>query len=181
MTRLTDRVSDASVRERTGRGWDEWFTLLDGEGPAARDHTAIARWLVDAQGLDNWSTQTVTVGYEQARGLREPGQDRDGTYTANTTRTIGVPVGRVFAAFADARLRRRWLPQRVAVRSATADKYFRADWGDGTRIDVGFAAKGSGRAQVAVAHQRIVSAEVAAEVKAAWTERLLALKKLLEG
>ncbi|MEU5943127.1 hypothetical protein ABZ807_29085 [Micromonospora sp. NPDC047548] len=30
----TDRISEALVRERTGRGWDEWFTLLDEWGEA---------------------------------------------------------------------------------------------------------------------------------------------------
>lgn len=26
------KVSDAAIRERTGRGWDEWFALLDARG-----------------------------------------------------------------------------------------------------------------------------------------------------
>ena len=31
-------TSDEAIRERTGRGWEEWFHLLDGWGAAVRSH-----------------------------------------------------------------------------------------------------------------------------------------------
>jgi hypothetical protein len=176
------KLSDASLRERTGRGWDAWFALLDAWGATGRTHTEVARWLVAEQQVDNWSAQSITVGYEQARGLRAPGQQSNGDFVASVTRTVAVPVDRLFGAFSDESLRDRWLPNgTLRVRTATAPKSFRADWADGTtRIAVGFTPKGAAKAQVAVAHEKLADAEAVAAMKAYWRERLTTLKQLLE-
>jgi len=36
-------TSDEAIRSRTGRGWEEWFNLLDEWGAPERSHTEIAR------------------------------------------------------------------------------------------------------------------------------------------
>lgn len=178
----TERISDALLGERTGRGWAHWFALLDDWGATGRTHTEIARWLVTTHEVPGWWAQTITVGYEQARGLRAPGQRRGGGFSASGSRTVAVPVRRLFDAFADDTLRRRWLPDAVSVRTATAPKTFRADWADGsTRIVVGFAAVGESKSRVAVQHEKLAGAEEAARLKAYWRERLAALKQLLES
>ncbi|SCG48031.1 hypothetical protein GA0070609_2011 [Micromonospora echinaurantiaca] len=178
----TERISDALLSERTGRAWAQWFALLDEWGGTGRTHTEIARWLVTTHEVPGWWAQTVTVGYEQARGLRAPGQRRGGGFSANGSRTVAVPVRRLFDAFADDALRRRWLPEDVRVRTATAPKSFRADWTDGSsRILVGFAAAGESKSRVAVQHEKLADAEQAARLKAYWRERLAALKQLLES
>jgi hypothetical protein len=177
------RRSDAPLRERTGRTWDEWFAILDAWGATAHNHTEIARWLVEEHGVDGWWAQTVTGGYEQERGIRVPGQRTDGYFSVSASRTVSVPVDRLFEAFVDAGLRERWLPDvDVRVRTATAPKSFRADWPDGsTRINVGFVPKDGAKAQVAVAHERIADEVEAARLKVYWRDRLTVLKGLLEG
>ncbi|MEH1102746.1 hypothetical protein [Micromonospora sp. CPCC 205561] len=179
----TGRISDALLRERTGRGWDGWFGLLDAWGATGRTHTEIARWLVAAHELPGWWAQTLTVGYEQTRGLRAPGQRRGGDFSAAGSRTVHVPVQRLFDAFADETLRRRWLPDAmVRVRTATAARTFRADWADGpTRLVVGFQGLGAAKSRVSVQHEKLTGPEQAARLKAYWRDRLAALKELLEG
>ena len=56
--------------ERTGRGWEEWFDLLDESGAAERSHREIARWVADQLGIEPlaWKAQAVTISYERARG-----------------------------------------------------------------------------------------------------------------
>ena len=66
----TRRISDESVRAKTGRGWDEWFAILDGSDVKEKGHTAIAKYLRDEQGVSAWWAQAVTVRYEYERGLR---------------------------------------------------------------------------------------------------------------
>jgi hypothetical protein len=173
---------EASLRERTGHGLDEWFARLDAWGASERTHTDIARWLVTEHQVDSWWAQSLTVGYEQARGMRAPGQQRDGGFSVSGSRTVAVSVDRLFQAFADESIRHRWLPGiKLRVRTATAPKSFRADWADGpTRIVAGFTPKGDAKAQVAVLHERLPDAAAAAEMKAYWRERLTALKGLLE-
>ncbi|MCW3813937.1 hypothetical protein ONA91_05640 [Micromonospora sp. DR5-3] len=178
-----DRISDALLRERTGRDWDAWFRLLDEWSAADHGHTEIARWLVTAHDVPGWWAQTITVGYEQARGLREPGQRRGGGFEATGSRTVAVPVAVLFAAFADETVRGRWLPDvPVRVRTATAPKTFRADWADGpTRIAVGFTPVGEAKARVAVLHEKLADADEADRLRAYWRDRLAALKQLLES
>ncbi|WP_205314937.1 hypothetical protein [Nonomuraea lactucae] len=176
------RVAGPVLRERTGKDWDEWFALLDAWGATSRTHTEIARWLVGEHEVDGWWAQSVTVAYEQERGLRAPGQNSAGFFTANAGKTVAVPVERLFEAFADGAVRERWLLGELRVRTATAPRTFRADWRDGsTRVVVGFAAKGEAKAQVAVAHEKLPDAESAGRMKAFWRERLTALKTFLES
>lgn len=43
--RATRRMSDETVRSRTGRGWDEWFALLDAWDAPSHTHTrSLAGW-----------------------------------------------------------------------------------------------------------------------------------------
>ncbi|WP_406084580.1 hypothetical protein OHA01_09315 [Micromonospora zamorensis] len=179
----TERIADDLIRARTGRGWAEWFALLDATAATERTHTQIARHLVTEHDVPGWWSQTITVGYEQARGLRAPGQQRDGGFSAAASRTVAVPAARLYEAFADETARARWLPDiEVRVRTTTAPRTFRADWAGGpTRIVVGFDAVGESKARVSVLHEKLTGAEQAADLKAYWRERLTALKALLES
>ncbi|RAO55189.1 hypothetical protein LUPAC06_04491 [Micromonospora saelicesensis] len=178
----TERIADDLIRARIGRGWDEWFAVLDATSATEWTHTRIARHLVTEHEVPGWWAQTITVGYEQARGLRAPGQRRGGGFEASASRTVAVPALRLFEAFADETARARWLPDvEVRVRTATAPRSFRADWAGGpTRIVVGIDAVGESKARVNVLHEKLTGAEQAAELKAYWRDRLAALKVLFE-
>jgi hypothetical protein len=175
--------SDDVIRANTGRAWDEWFVLLDAWGAAGRPHPEIARWLVEEHGVGGWWAQGVTVAYEQARGLRAPGQRRGGLFEVNATRTVAVPVERLYKAFADPTLRERWLPgAAVEVRTARQARSIRANWDDGsTRLVIAFTARGEAKSQVALTHERVPDAGTADKLKAFWRERMAALKQLLEA
>jgi hypothetical protein len=175
-------VADEKVSEVTGRGWQAWFEVLDEWGAARHSHTEIARWLRESHGVESWYSQSITVGYEQARGLRAPGEHADG-FAAGASKTIAVPVERLFAAFDDEALRERWLPEAsLRRRTATASKSIRYDWEDGsTRVNVGFVAIGEAKSRVGLAHERLPDAATADEMKTWWRERLTALKSQLEG
>jgi hypothetical protein len=175
-------VSDEVIRRRTGRGWEEWFDLLDDWGAIARPHGEIARWLASEHGIDGWSSQSVTVSYERARGRRAVGERADG-FVIGASKTVAVPVERLFDAFVDPSLRERWLPQGgLRERTASKPKTARFDWGDGeTRVIVGFTAKGESKSTVALEHERLADAAEAERMKAFWRNRVAVLKEVLEG
>jgi hypothetical protein len=156
--------------------------LLDEWGAAGRPHKEIAGWLRTEHGVAGWWSQSITVGYERARGLRAPGQRPDG-WSATASKTVAVPVDRLFEAFVDEGLRERWLPgAELYLRTATPSRSARYDWEDGsTRVVVGFDALGEGKSRVALEHARLPDAETAEEMKAWWRERVADLKPLLEG
>jgi Domain of unknown function (DUF4287) len=93
-------VGDEAVREATGRDRAEWFALLDRAGAAAWKHKHIASWLVAEHGVDGWWSQGITVGYEQARGIRQPGQRQYGTFEASVSRTVDLDTAAALRALA---------------------------------------------------------------------------------
>ena len=175
--------SDEVVRRNTGRELDEWFALLDQWGAADRPHPEIARWLATEHAVPGWWAQGVTVAYEQARGLRAPGQRRDGDFSVSASKTVAVPVERLFEAFVDEDLRRRWLPDAsFELRTAQPGRSLRANWeGGATRVNVNFVALGETKSQAALAHERLPDAETAEAMKAYWRERVAVLKRVLEA
>jgi hypothetical protein len=175
-------MSDAVIKERTGRTWEGWVAALDSHGAAELPHRDIAMLVSTTYNVQAWWTQSVAVGYERIKGLRARGQRRDGTYEASKSRTFDVPVSTLFDAWADAATRRRWLDGvSVKVRTATAPKTMRLDWADGTIVAVGFMAKGEGKSSVALAHTKLPDPETAKRLKQYWSERLDALGEVLAG
>ena len=171
-------MSDDSVSKRTGRTWAQWVRVLDAARASEKTHREIAEY-VSSLGTPDWWSQTVTVGYERIRGLRDRGQRRGGGYEATKSRTFNVPVERLFDAFANVRIRRRWLVPKVTVRHATPHKYIRITWVDGTHVQVGFLSKGAAKSSVAVAHQKLPSRSAADAMKKTWSEHFDRLGQLL--
>jgi hypothetical protein len=174
-------MSDEAIRRRTGHGWEHWFDLLDEWGATERSHTDAARWLREEHATGGWNAQAIVVSYERARGLRAVGEHADG-FTVTASKTVAVPVEQLYDAFVDESLRRRWLPEgELRERTATKPKGARFDWGeDGTRVVVGFEAKGEAKSLAALAHEKLPDAEEAERMKAFWRERVAVLKALLE-
>jgi uncharacterized protein YndB with AHSA1/START domain len=170
--------------ETSTRGWEEWFDVLDEWGAPERSHREIARWVAEQQGVEPlaWNAQAVATSYERARGLRAVGEHPEG-FTLTASRTVAVPVGRLFYTFVDEALRERWLPAgQLRERTATRPKSARFDWRDGkTRVRVTFLAKGARRSTAAVVHTRLADAKQRERMKTFWRERLNMLKSLLEG
>src|SRR6267142_712956 len=87
------RMSDAAVKEKTGKAWNEWFTLLDKTGARKLSHQEIVKYLNTEQGVGPWWQQMVTATYEQARGLRGKHQKPTG-YEISVSRTISTPLAK---------------------------------------------------------------------------------------
>jgi hypothetical protein len=175
-------MSEEAIRRRTGRGWEEWFELLDAWGAAERTHTEIARWVASEHPVKGWDAQAITVSFERASGRRAVGQHADG-FSITVSKTMAVPVVRLYEAFVDASVRERWLPDgALRERTTLEPRSARFDWGDGqTRVNVGFVAKSEDKSAVALEHARLADAEEAERMKSYWRDRIAALKEELEG
>lgn len=157
-------MSDEAMAAATGKAGADWFELLDAAGAAEWTHPQIARWLHDEQGVPGWWSQAVTVGFEQARGRRAPGQRADGTFEVSASKTfpleqeaaLDAVIGAVSASLgrpaSESRAARyqtaRWaLPQNVSL-LATANP------------------TNAGRTSVSLTHQRLADAAALAPAKA---------------
>lgn len=173
---------DEIMVERTGRDWAAWVRLLDDAGAIELSHTDIARLVHEGHGIDGWWAQTVAVGYERIRGLREIGQRRSGTYEVSRSRTFGLPVESLYDTLADEDLRQAWLVGlEQSLRTATRPRSMRLGFPDGTIIVMGFEAKGAAKSTLSLSHTKLPDRSAADEAKEYWTQQLDELGALLGG
>jgi len=172
-------ISSDAVFAKTGKGWPEWFALLDAAGAKEWKHKDIAIYLHDECDCGDWWSQMVTVSYEQARGLRVKHQTADG-FSASGSKTVAVPLATLYNAWANARTRAKWLPDAIKIRSTTKNKSMRITGTDGSSVVVMFYAKGSEKSQVTIEQRKLADVKSVDRVKAYWAEALAALKTLLE-
>jgi hypothetical protein len=177
-------TSNESIRQRSGRGWEEWFDLLDEWRAHELSHREIARLVAADLGIEPlvWEAQAITVSYERARGLRAVGQRADG-FAITASKTVAVPVERLYDAFVDEERREAWLPDaKLQERTATRPRSARFDWEDGTtRVNVAFDARTEATSRVTVEHARLADATEADRMKTYWRERVSVLKQQLEA
>lgn len=166
-----DGVGDPAVVEATGRPREEWFAMLDDAGAAEWRHAEIAAWLSGDQGVDPWWSQHVTVAYEQARGLRDPGQRQDGLFEASVSRTVSLDPVPALEALADvvaAETGVEPLSRNVGARHPTAR--FHLDGGE--FVLAGSSPRGEGRSSISLTWGRMPDGSRVAELKATMREWL---------
>ena len=175
-------VGDAAVRARTGKSWAQWFALLDRAGGRALSHKEIVAVLRERHAVGDWWQQMIAVAYEQSRGLRAPHQSARG-FQVSVSRTLAVPLERLYRAWSDPRRRARWLPEApLRVRKATPDKSLRIAWKGGeSAVDVSFYARGPAKSQVTVMHSKLSGARQVERMRAYWAGALEALRHELGG
>jgi hypothetical protein len=182
MTRRNeDLVGGDAVVDRTGRPRQEWFALLDDAGATGWDHPRIAAWLVEEHDVDGWWAQGLTVAYEQARGMRQPGQRPDGSYEASASKTIGGSVDDLFPHLADAGLRAAWLTGLWQQTGVTAGKTVRLAGDDGTRVLLAVTAAGKGKVRVTATHSRLPDADARDRAKTFWRDAVGKVAAILSG
>lgn len=174
-------ISSRAVERRTGKSWAEWVTLLDGEGAAKSSHKEIAILLQSRYGLDGWWAQMITVGYEQARGLRQKYQKGSG-FSASKSRVLNAPLDRVFLACTNPVERGRWLEEQgIEVRKVNPGKSVRLTWSDRkSLVVISVYSKGESRTQTAIQHEKLPQAEAVETMKTFWADALEKLARLVE-
>ena len=162
---------------------EEWFRHLDSLGAQKLDPAGIYKLIQTIDGLaplGEWSQGLLSTSYQWVRGLRERGEKKDG-FEISVSKTINVPLSVIYKAFINAKLRHKWLSEKLAITKQTANKSARAVWPDGTRVSVDFYSKGEGKSQIVVQHLKLPDVRAAEKVKTFWGERLNELKNILEG
>jgi uncharacterized protein YndB with AHSA1/START domain len=143
-------------------------------------HKEIVAYLVEHYQVGPWWRQSVTVAYEQARGMRAKHEMPSG-YQISRSKTIPVSLDKLYTAWQDPAERLRWLPGvDLTFHKETPHKLLRALWTDGlTTLDIAFYEKEARKSQVVVQHNKLENAQQAEEMKAYWSEALSRLEKHL--
>lgn len=190
------QVSDAKAREKTGRGLDHWFAVLDAFGGVARGHTALARHLFADHGVPSWYCQGITVAYERAHGARAVNQRCDGEYEVSISKVLGATPRQVALALTDARRRKHWTAGvnaglvRALVRGLGSPSTkgvivrpdgqgrFRYKW-DETSVQGMLLPKAGGKVSLVVTQSKLADAAAVERQRAEWRIALNALASFL--
>ena len=116
------RVSAEAVREATGRGWDEWFQLLDAAGAADLPHGEIVAVLRRGHpAVSGWWQQSITVEYERARGKRVVGQTAGAGFQLGVQRSVAATAAEAWELITTRP--GLWLGEGAAVAFAEGERY----------------------------------------------------------
>jgi hypothetical protein len=168
-------MADVTLREATGRGWDEWCDIIDAWPGRAEGHTAIATYVREEHGVDGWWAQTVTVGYERITGLRLPHQQPDGTFSAGKSRTVTADAELLREMLLDGDDRADLFPGlETELRSRPSSKVLRIGIGPGT-AQIALDTQDDGRVKITIAHDKLPTPEAVEEWKDYWSDWLEAV------
>lgn len=172
-------ISSSAVKAKTGKGWSDWFKMLDKEKAHRLPHKEIALLLNKKYQVSPWWSQMVAVGYEQAKGLRVANQRTDGNFNVDISKVMNVGLGDLYEWVADDAKRKKWLKEEIEIRKAVKDKIIRANFkGLAANLSFAFYVKGEQKAQVVVTQTKLSSAEEVEETRGFWKAALEKLNKL---
>ena len=197
-------ISNDAVKEKTGKSWGEWFKILDEWGAKEKSHKLMARYLVDEWTVSGWWAQTITIRYEQERGLRAVGQRSGGKFTVSLQRTINISPELAYDAIINPDLVSKWLEKPVKLDALEGGCFefengiqgeylilkqptrIRMLWRSSeidkaTQIDITLEEKANSRVTVRINHSKIKDEANYKKLKTYWTTAIDALKKLLEN
>ena len=64
------KITNDQVLAETGKGWEEWFSILDGVGVEEKGHHHAVEYLMGHHTLGEEWAEKVALRYEEDRGLR---------------------------------------------------------------------------------------------------------------
>lgn len=171
-TALPHPLTDAEIKAKSGKTWDQWFKALDEFGGPAKGRRELGNLLQGEHKLDAWLSSTIVVEYEAARNIVEK-DGRTKGYMICATKSMSSPAQKAFDAWASPASWNNWFSKgskfefKEGARYATADgdagefkkirpgKAIKFTWENpkhtaGTMVEVTFQPKpgGGGRRQV---------------------------------
>jgi hypothetical protein len=173
-------MTDAGIKAKTGKDWAYWYAALDKAGAARLEHKGIVAVLNGKMKVGPWWGQMIAVSYERARGIRAMNQKCDGEFSVSVTKVMPVELSELYAAATDPTTRKKWFPPGTFEEtSKTKNKYWRGKWKKDGRLEVGFYAKGPGKAQIALQSNKLAGSAAVESARAAWKKALEKLKALV--
>ena len=165
------RMSDASVKSKTGNDWNSWFTILDEAGAKSWTHLQIATYLRNDHAVPSWWQQMVAVTYEQDRGLRAPNQQSRGL-TVSRSKTISAPAMTLFDLILSDQKRTLWCNVPITIRTNKPYRSVRGRGEDNSLVEFSVLTKDFARTQVVVQHSGLADAGQVTAMQQQWSDAL---------
>lgn len=203
-TQATGRISDEAVEKATGKMWAAWLALLDEAGAAGWEHKDVASFLAGRHGLTPWWSQTVTVGYERARGLRAAGETAGAGFEVGAQKTVALPQERAWGLLVSPRGLAVWLGETPGVALAAGQAFATTEgitgtvrvfnpphhmrmtwrpegWSRASTLQVRAVPVGAGRTSLRFHHEQLAGERGRGRIRQRWHEALAELAALAES
>ncbi len=167
---IEKNMGGEALRKATGRDHEGWRQLLLDAGAKDWDHARIARHLTDDLGVEAWWAQGIAVDFEQAHQGRLPGQQKDGTFSVSTTRTVPGERLDALARVTDAVTARHGAPHGENLTASHPIVRWRLE--DGTRLAASALPMNASGTPVNLTHNKLPSHELMEQAKADLAEVL---------
>lgn len=168
-------LKDESVKKATGKGWIEWFKLLDEEGLAAMPHAEIVNIITEKHSVPGWWAQSITVEYERYLGRRQVGQVKDGTFQTAVSKTLPGNTNQVFKLWLNAVLDVEVfnsipLAGKPAISKSEKWSYWRGDLQDGSKVTVTVGTKTAEKSILTFSNEKLKSKDDIEPWKSFWKD-----------
>ncbi|GGM91754.1 hypothetical protein GCM10010967_25990 [Dyadobacter beijingensis] len=199
------KLSAKTLRDKTGKDWDEWILWLDMRESEESTHKEIVASLADDV-ESAWYRQKIALGYREVKGLREPGEVGSG-YEIGVTKTFPIPLRKAWEVMSSEEGLSIWLgdltkgriSQGVSFKTKhgisgtvnvlEANSHFRmawkpANWRNSSTLQVrviGSKAKSSNKSVISFHHEQLPRAADRAAMKKYWEEKLSQLAEIIKG
>lgn len=202
-TKPKDTTKDETILAKTGKSRKEWYAILDAFDCKAKGHKASAAHLLNEYKIDHWYAQGITVEYERDRGIREVGQRCDGKFAISVSRTISVPIEKVWGAWANSDQVSIWFTTKAnhdfreggtydngdgdkgVYKRIVPNKRLAFTWENekhcpGSKVGIDFLPKGEAKSSIVLTHEQLPDQAGCEEMREGWTWALTSLKSYLE-
>lgn len=167
----------AAVETGTGIMWADWLDFF--EPHRELDHTAMAKLALDyirAEGNSRspeWWAQGVTVAYEQHIGRRKVGEQCDGSFAINASKTLPGTMDEILGKLVAAGAGRdefAGIPIASEPTTSATEKwrYWRVKLDDGSRVSINVQQKPTGNKSVAAVNHDGLDSDAGADALKAW-------------
>ncbi len=84
------RISDAAVKQATGKTWQEWLLLLDLSGAKEQSNSSIVEIITASGAVSPWWRQTIATHYRRVRQRKVVGQTDGAGFEMGAQRTLPI-------------------------------------------------------------------------------------------
>ena len=173
-------IGSEAVEAKTGKSWQQWFATLDKQKAAGLSHKQIAELVHNKYKMTGWWSQMITVGYEQARGLRVKNQSSLGEFRVDVSKVIEASLENLYKAVADDAERKEWVKGKLEIRLANKNKNLRANYnGKSANLIFAFSKKGESKSQIVVTESKLANKQEVEKQRVYWKTALTKLQTLL--
>lgn len=174
--KIIANTNDKTIKEKTGKNWDEWINDLGKDNALSLNHKELFAHIQNKYKIDAWWAQKVAIGYEHITGSRKQYEKCSGEFEISKSRTFDIQLHKFFELIHN--LLKESFFGNIEITTLNKDKNIRAKMNDNSSFSFDFYPKGS-KTQLVIQHFKLNNSKHGEEKKDFWNKKLEELEAKL--